>query len=596
MKLELFEMNVDTLISRTSAFFEKKLSHITFGYVVVLSLLIVFATISGDDIAFHMQRIDAITDIFNQQGFKAFPMHIYLKTLEGYGYGSPMFYCDLFFIPFVLIGIIFHLQTLWVYKLLLLSILWATFFSIKKVAGWFFESEYQQNLCVFFYMVSTVTFGNEVGSALGRNLAEIFVPIAIGGLYIILYGKECKKRNAQIKNSNYYWIWLAVGMSGLIFSNLLDALIVAGSLFIILIFSIKDMKIEHIKSIVLATVTCILIVAWFVFPMLEQMATNEFVVTSSQVERDLGKFTVPVIGVIFPRQLAMVVYRIFGLSMESLPIAYMSGWLFMFLVSLYAILNCKWLKSKKGFYFGLSVLLLFFTIFQTKLFPFSLFNRYIGFFQFPYRVGIVMAMSVAVLVPTLMSKTNKVRFDVTKVLALITACFVFVSFIGTYGFRTAYHFYSGTPFSDFSYESTSIGAADYLPIELKNTENGDYRAYIENRGNSILTNGEKDVTIQQQSDGPCLLQNNDKEISVEFPRVYYKGYVGVDEAGNIINAHKSENGLAEITVPAFTKKVKIEYKSTAIQKYSFVISIISVCCLLGFIISFVFKKREEDCE
>ena len=54
----------------------------------------------GHDLRFHMNRIVGIKEALMDHQF---PPKIYPYTNNGYGYASPIFYCDLFLYPFAIL-------------------------------------------------------------------------------------------------------------------------------------------------------------------------------------------------------------------------------------------------------------------------------------------------------------------------------------------------------------------------------------------------------------------------------------------------------------------------------------------------------------
>ena len=97
--------------------------------VIVMLLLIVLVTgfpylkngISGydKDLLYHLLRVEGIKDALLQGKF---PVHIYENFFNGYGYGSPLFYPDLFFvIPAILRILGFSPSVTWKLFALLLT-------------------------------------------------------------------------------------------------------------------------------------------------------------------------------------------------------------------------------------------------------------------------------------------------------------------------------------------------------------------------------------------------------------------------------------------------------------------------------------------
>ncbi len=53
----------------------------------------------GDDMTFHILRIESVYDAFKNGA--GFPAYVYPKLLEGYGYAAGIFYPDILLLPAV---------------------------------------------------------------------------------------------------------------------------------------------------------------------------------------------------------------------------------------------------------------------------------------------------------------------------------------------------------------------------------------------------------------------------------------------------------------------------------------------------------------
>ena len=217
----------------------------------------------GDDFYFHVSRIEGMA-----QSLKAgyFPPRILLGWMENYGVGSGFYYPDLFmFIPvlFVLLGITTA-------NALRLFLIICTFFSTLtiylaaknigngsrmcgKTAAVLYAFAAYRLICLYYR------------NAVGEVQAFIFYPLIVWGLIEILRGNVQK------------WAIFALGFWGLLMSHMISLAISGVLCAVCLLFYIQ--RIIRNKGIftalVKATVTTILLGAFFLLPMAEQALRNE---------------------------------------------------------------------------------------------------------------------------------------------------------------------------------------------------------------------------------------------------------------------------------------------------------------------------------
>ena len=104
---------------------------LTVVYLAFLVLLIWNFLPFGDDIAFHLQRLDALSQEFRLGvDLSDFPFRVYTTTLDGYGYGSPLFYGDIFLYPFALLSSL-GVSVYTAYRLLLIAMLLGSYLSLR---------------------------------------------------------------------------------------------------------------------------------------------------------------------------------------------------------------------------------------------------------------------------------------------------------------------------------------------------------------------------------------------------------------------------------------------------------------------------------
>lgn len=174
----------------------------------VLATLPLFsgALISGDDLEFHITRLEGI-----YLGLAAgeFPVRITSQQMAGFGGLTATMYPQLFLYPFAALRFL-DVSLMLCYKTMLLAInvgtAFAAYYGTKnicksgRVAAW----------SSILYTFSVYRLSNMyMRAALGETLAMLFLPLVLWGTYEILWGKR-------------RWIVLALGMTGLLGSHLIS--------------------------------------------------------------------------------------------------------------------------------------------------------------------------------------------------------------------------------------------------------------------------------------------------------------------------------------------------------------------------------------
>ena len=148
------------------------------------------------DTCFHLSRIEGLAQSFKDGIFMP---RIYPYKNNNFGYASPLFYCDFFLIiPALLYNAGLSLARSYQFLLLLCS-----FFSAWYMGKLTMKLSRQQPamyLAAFLYVFSLYRFTDiYVRGALGEVLAFVFMPVALIGIYEVLWGDEKK------------WSWLMTG-------------------------------------------------------------------------------------------------------------------------------------------------------------------------------------------------------------------------------------------------------------------------------------------------------------------------------------------------------------------------------------------------
>ena len=250
---------------------------IIFSLICFIPYLTKSSNLLESDIVYHLSRIEGLANSIKETG-NFFPK-IYNSLFYEQGYAFPMFYCDLFLIiPALLYNAGLSLITS--YKLLILVCNFCTFlsfytllnkFKLKIIWCYIFSGLYLFS----YYRLYDLYFR----ASLGEIIAFIFLPIALKGIYELIY----EDNNKLLNNS------IIIGYTGLALSHNVSLYLASILFALFLLLNIFKLNLKKIKQLICTTIVAILLSSWYIFPMFEQMMHINFTV-SNQVNNFLSSF------------------------------------------------------------------------------------------------------------------------------------------------------------------------------------------------------------------------------------------------------------------------------------------------------------------
>ena len=254
----------------------KQMIKTTILFLLVSSLASIFYLLEyyDDDAFFHLERLINLSKQIKEGVWKPIVNPFYL---DGYGYGVNLFYGNIYLYPFAWLISIGMKETV-AFFLLNMSIiflsLWIAYFSANKLFLLFDKQTsllqpHQQS--VFFALTTTLFFSRvfnvAVRGAIGEIVASAFLPIVLLGIFRFLKEKPAKL--------NFY---LIMGFSLTLITHLVSFVINGVFFLVILILNYKDWFFKKEKWVELLTsiLISIGITASFLFPLIEQLLSNEF--------------------------------------------------------------------------------------------------------------------------------------------------------------------------------------------------------------------------------------------------------------------------------------------------------------------------------
>ncbi|WP_304134410.1 hypothetical protein [Limosilactobacillus coleohominis] len=331
----------------------------------ILSLVFVYpfyntyTVFHGDDLLFHIERINEITE--NLKHLHIFT-GIYTHSILKIGYPLNLFYPWVTVLPFSLFQIILGNNVVGIYAGICFYTFFTLLFTYKvsyKICNNYNQSVFTAVLYAFCSFRSCDIF---IRFALGEFIALTFLPLCVYGIYAILLG-------------NYHdWPYLGFGMSFVLLSHVLSTVmntILMILLLLIMIFKIGNNKLKRVLSLGKSILLFVLSSAIFIFPFLEQVCFQAF--------KQPGKMVLQDQAIALTDLLSQSINN----NMDSFVQYYPNIGLVLVIVILIGLIN---FRSFNSMYKVLYCLGAFFLFISTSLFPWYKFeNSLLSIIQFPWR-------------------------------------------------------------------------------------------------------------------------------------------------------------------------------------------------------------------
>lgn len=520
----------------------------------------------GDDLTFHLNRFAGLANAFEER--QILPK-IYPYANNEFTYASSLFYCDLFLYPF---AILYHfgLSAIWCYKLCVVFYTFIGNLFVYLILRNEIKNRYLSLLGSFIYLISNYHLLNIfIRNALGEIIAISFVPLVLYSIYKILV--KCIDK----------WILLGVSFSLLamshVISTFLYSLFFLAMIIIFIIIHIKDKELllKTFKSIIKGTLLALLLSAWYLLPMLEQLADQTFWLNVNPKFNYISGTKQSLIGIfnIFVLPINKT-FNINECASIGLPII---------IVALGAIFikRNKYVNIVLGFCIFLYLIII-------GLIPGDSLNM----IQFYFRLYILIYPLMEGLVIYVLNniKNKKVLISVISLLLVFGITNIIIA--NTNNVNSEYILknnasleeinHSKTYSLDLDYNHDELGGGEYLPY-TNNTN------YINNTKaiNHLDNNGvfvEYGYNYERYYSSIEFSVDNSNDEVFMLPISYYKGYKAYelidDKWINVELGYSSEYKLLTLNSNAGLHVYKVVYKGTTLQYISLVLSIISVILLL----------------
>lgn len=549
---------------------------IDIAIVLALTILLMFPYLTKSFLAiehdtfFHVSRIEQYARAL-QHG-QILPA-IYPYENGGFGYGSPLFYSDIF----LLLPAILHNLGLVLVDSYKLTVFLASFFS--GITMYMLASKFTSKSSIRLLAVAAYLFSNYhitdiyVRGALGEVFALVGIPLILSGIYEIFE-----------TNQKYSFSYL-IGLVITVLSHNLSFLLCFILVIIICIIYLPKCSFDRYKLLVCESMLACLLTAFYTFPMIEQLKSQQFYLnyyaSSSALENHAMAFwqffanqtVFGLSGNQYKASNAMVVN--IGLFLTIAPISYL------FLAK----------KEKQPFITSMLVLGWICMLLPAQIFPWK-YMSFVRVLQFPWRLN-MLALSL-LCVPAVIGIEN-----LTHKLRYVPICLILLLSL-----EGIYHLYPATkrtfimphnttwqevtngklidPYYSAQYMRVELAGGDYLPYYSP-----DFRSYTR----TIQTTSAETVTTGEWIDYGRYRFTITNPQTVVLPITYYKGYIihNIDTA-EVLETTLSKNGLVSVTIPSAGTYV-CEYQSTNIRIVSIWISILTCMISIGYII---YHRRKKD--
>ena len=549
---------------------------IDIAIVLALTILLMFPYLTKSFLAiehdtfFHVSRIEQYAKAL-QHG-QILPA-IYPYENGGFGYGSPLFYSDIF----LLLPAILHNLGLVLVDSYKLTVFLASFFS--GITMYMLASKFTSKSSIRLLAAAAYLFSNYhitdiyVRGALGEVFALVGIPLILSGLYEIFE-----------TNQKYSFSYL-IGLVITVLSHNLSFLLCFILVIIICIIYLSKCSFDRYKLLVSESMLACLLTAFYTFPMIEQLKSQQFYLnyyaSSSALENHAMAFwqffanqtVFGLSGNQYKASNAMVVN--IGLFLSIAPISYL------FLAK----------KEKQPFITSMLVLGWICMLLPAQIFPWK-YMSFVRVLQFPWRLNMLALPLLCV--PAVLGIEN-----LTHKLKYVPICLILLLSL-----EGIYHLYPATkrtfimphnttwqevtngklidPYYSAQYMRVELAGGDYLPYHSP-----DFRSYTK----TIQTTSAETVTTGEWIDYGSYHFTITNPQTVVLPITYYKGYIvrNIDTA-EVLETTLSKNGLVSVTIPSAGTYV-CKYQSTNIRIVSIWISILTCMISIGYII---YHRRKKD--
>lgn len=522
----------------------------------------------GNDTLFHISRIVGLS-----QGLRShtFPVYIYPYTNNGFGYGSPMFYCDLFLlIPAILYTI--GVPIVIVYKLIIAFFAFIAACTSYYLFKYIFKDNKIGLFCTVLYCFTNVLpLYFYTSSGVGTMMALSFLPILMLSLYKFFIEK------------NNCWLLLGISFTLILLTHILTFALCVVIFGLFLIIDYKQFNKNRLICLLKAIGISLGLSAFFLFPMLEQLLSQEFWLSFLDTNQNKGWLS----GSQVTLSVILNDYIFKGTTLSKF---YLGILLYVYSIISYILLKIH--IRKISHIDILFVLVIILTLPQIKGFPATSLKALVSL-QFTWRVNVLLLPFTIYLIGNYLKLQNK---KILNIVIIITCIYLGINGYMYYDClnkdQDSVFIYNNETYEEIIGQGTNasnlnnrfnyyeVGQGEYLPL----TNNYDYISASTN----IIYANDDDAIFDFNRVGTTIIFNTNLSYDEKLymPLSWYKGYYyqELDDKDNVLLEGKcgySEyTKRVEVSVKEGMHTYKVYYKGTAIQKISLLVSIVCFVLLI----------------
>ena len=518
-------------------------------FCIIISILFCFPLFTNElslehDTLFHLSRIVHLANAIKNSDVLP---KIYFNMNQNFGYATPLFYSEIFMIPF---SILYNLNIDLVicYKILILVFTIITAINMTYCTNSLFKNDQISYLAAFIYLFGNYHITNVyVRSAIGEVIAMSFLPICLLGIIEVLTFEKYNSKH------------LIIGFTMVTLAHNISLFIISLTFLFFIIAYINKLDKQRIMTIAKAAIITILLTSFFLLPMIEQLLDQTFVL-SLYTKTDLSAYAIGIRHLLCNN----TIFKTAAIN-QSYPAMNVSIGYFAIIFSLLTIFVKPDRLHKTLFIIGT-----IFMILPTIYCNWSILSVFLSAIQFPWRLEMIALLLLSVCSSITFTKiiTNKKIMILTFIILTIEAI---------------YHLYPVTqrPFTisnNTKYEQLLDGSiidpfysANYVRVELAggdylNIDHPDFR----NISKCIMAS-DKNITCDITRNYNDMIFTIDQETEVTLPVSYYKGYVIIDQNNKSYPISSNKQGL--ITFNANKNTYHLIYRHTKVQIISLFISL-----------------------
>lgn len=582
----LFSFIIDTIILgyRKLPCHARRKARVVIAFITFLTIYTSTPVFSyflqeGDDMVFHLNRIEAIKDsLLTGQ----FPNRLSSYWNNGYGYPPAVFYGELFlYVPALLRILGFSIQA--AYKFYIIAVNLMTLL----IAYYCFKKIFQKTTPVLIgctvyalapYRLSCIF----LRSAVGEYTAMAFFPLVFYGLYRIYM------EDSNDKNYKYNWIPLVLGCTGILQCHILSCIIVGLFIGLFALFFIKrTLQLKRLCQLCKAGIGAVLLNMWFLIPFADYFRRGY----TSSGANPVGRLNAN--GAFFSQIFSFFQSGAGSSHSISESFSYaeernyaLAG--FLLIIVLYTLYRLYQGKDRSKFsrIGDCSLAFAAISIFMTTIwFPWdfiqqmnSLFRTITQNIQFPWRfLGITcffLTITAICLVLIIQSGTNKHLYY--SCLSLICAVFLLSA---DYSMTDFVQNQANCRFIDKKdINSLTIGAEEYLPENL----------HVDFNDNSVTSGDFVEIISDNRQGGSHIINCNnlsDADTFVDVPFLPYKGYICYDNASGEKLELQSDMSVGKVRIilpPHYSGTFTVTFREPWYWRAAEIISLITLIAGIGY--------------